>query len=171
MTLTPFCIGLPPETHSFSQKFYGFQTSFPFSKYFNTANQNKTVFKLVQVFSMVNYLEVFVTVVLLKPHGEDTSMTNVVNIPPVPQICFCKQFLIFHGNGWDGRVQKTMNQSHLVMVLPSIPYSTPGLSSKFDSVDCILFSLALHSQHQWRYWQIVKDSSTIAGKERIRERS
>lgn len=100
MTLTPFCTG-PPETLSFSPKFYGFQTSLPFSKYFNIVNENKTFFSGAGFFFFprVNYLEVFVTVVLLKPHGKDTSVTNVVNIPPVPQICFCKQFLIFHGNG------------------------------------------------------------------------
>lgn len=44
VTLTPFLLGLPPETLDFSQKFYGLQTSFTFSKYFNTTHQNKTVF-------------------------------------------------------------------------------------------------------------------------------
>lgn len=48
-------------------------------------------------------------------------MTNVVNIPPVPQIPFCKQFLIFHGNGEDGRVRRTVSQSDPLIVLPAIP--------------------------------------------------
>lgn len=60
-----------------------------------------------------------------------------------------------------------MNQSHLVTALPTIPHSTPGLSSKFDSMDYILFPLSLRTQCQWRYGQTMKDSRTIAGEERI----
>lgn len=44
VTLTRFLLGLPPETLGFSQNFCGLQTSFTFSKYFNTTNQNKTAF-------------------------------------------------------------------------------------------------------------------------------
>ena len=70
VTLTHFLLGLLPEMLGFSQKFYGLQISLTFSKHFNTTDENKAVFSGCSFFPpLVNYLEMFVTVVLLKPHG------------------------------------------------------------------------------------------------------
>ena len=55
-------------------------------------------------------------------------MTHDVNIPLVPQSCFPKQLLVFHGNGSAEKVQRIMNQGSLLILLSSVPYPTPGLS-------------------------------------------
>lgn len=138
---TPSAVGLPPEVPGFRRRVWGLQTSFPLSKYLSTTHQNKTVFGRCRVFffpPVANSLEVFVTVVLLKPHGGDTSMTNVVNIPPAPRICFCKQVSIFHGNGWGGRGQRPANRTCPLRRLPAVPDPPRGLSGRLEPGTTVL---------------------------------
>lgn len=64
-------------------------------------NQNKNGFSWCRdfFFPMIKYLETFVKVGLLKPHGLNTPVTNAVNIFLLFKFVSGKQFLILHGNG------------------------------------------------------------------------